>query len=124
MGHHMVGQMGGHMVHGSNNSSANRNSMAMHSWGPSHMHMPVMMHPQHSSSPTGAYMGQHVSNNSARGSWQPNQKSGGYGGSYSNGRQQSRGRGGMQGGRGSRPRRHIVLNTNPGLCTDAKLLLM
>jgi hypothetical protein len=119
MGHHMVGQMGGHMAHGSSNSSANRNSMVMHSWAPSHMHMPLMMHPHSGSSPTGGYMGQHFSSNSGRGSWQPNQKNGGYGGS--NGRQQSSSRGGMQGGRGGRPRRHIVLNTNPGTRTDTNL---
>lgn len=108
MSHHMMGQMAAH-----NNSSANRNTMAMHSWGHQHMHMPMMTHPYGSGgSPPGGYMAQ---GSSGRGSWPLNQqqKAGGYGGSYSNGRQPG-GRGGMQGGRGGRPRRHIVLNTNPG----------
>jgi hypothetical protein len=110
MSHHMMGQVGAH-----NNSNANRSTMVMHSWGHQHMYMPMISHPYGSSgSPPGGYMAQGGSS-SSRGSWPLNQqhKAGGYGGSYSNGRQPG-GRGGMQGGRGSRPRRHIVLNTNPG----------
>jgi hypothetical protein len=110
MSHHMMGQMGAH-----NNSNAN--TMLMHSWGHQHMPMPMMNHPYGSGgSPPGGYMAQ---GSSSRGSWPLNQqqKAGGYAGSYSNGSYSNRqpgGRGGMQGGRGSRPRRHNMLNTNPG----------
>lgn len=112
--HHMGGHMGGHqhaMMGGAHGSgSANRsNNMMMHSWGHQHMHMPLMMHLGGSSSPPGGYMVQ-GSSSGQRGNWPHNQKGGAYGG----GRHQG-GRGpGQQGGRGNRPRRHIVLNTNPG----------
>lgn len=118
MGHHM---MGGH-----SNSNAGRNNMMMHSWGQQHMHMPLMMHPGANSSPPGGYMMQPGSNSSNnRGSWQPqNPKAGAYGGGSngygggSNGRYQGGSRGPMQGGRGSRGRRHVMLNTFPGKQQD------
>lgn len=121
-GHHMMGQ---HMGHAANNNSGNRNGMMMHGgWSPQHMHMPVMMHPHggNSGSPPGGYMQQGGGSGGGRGggggNWQLNQKAGGvYGGGYNNGRQQSGGRGPM-GGRGGRPRRHLVLNTTPGEATS------
>lgn len=123
MGPHMMSQMGGHMPHAAANSNANRQNMMMHSWAPQHMHMPLMMHGPHgsNSSPPAGYMPQGGSSGN-RGNWQPgNQKPGYGGGNFSNGRQPGGGGGGggrgpMQGGggRNGRPRRHIVLNTNPG----------
>lgn len=85
----------------------------MHSWGHQHMHMPLMMHPGGSNSPPGGYMVQGGSSSAARGGWQQpqNPKSGG---SHSNGRHPGGSRGPMQGGRGNRARRHIMLNTSPG----------